>query len=340
MKAFASDNYASVHPEIMKALHACNEGHAPAYGSDDLTAQAEKIFKRHFGKDAETFFVFNGTGANIVGLDTVMQPFQSIICAQNAHINVDECGGVEKITGKRMIPVMTPDGKLTPELVKPHLRRFGDEHHAQPRVIAISQTTELGTVYTVAEIRALSEFAHKHDMVVHMDGSRISNAAAALNSDFRSFTTDAGVDVLSFGGGKNGMMYGEAVVFLRKGLGEFAKYYRKQNGQLASKHRYIAAQFIALLDGDLWLRNAKHANDMAKRLAQAIAGLKHIHLTQKVESNVVFARLPEAITHKLMQDFRFYIWNELTHEVRWMTSFDTTQKEVDAFAKRIVELGA
>jgi threonine aldolase len=335
-KAFASDNYAGVHPDVLCALVDANHDHAPSYGNDTHTARAQSLFKRHLGENAETLFVFSGTGANILALDVVTKPFQSIIAAETSHIVNDECGAIEKITGSRIATVATPDGKLTPELVRPHLKRFGDEHHAQPRVISISQTTEYGTVYTPDEISALAELAHAHEMLLHVDGARISNAAASLGCNFRKLLTDTGVDVVSFGGTKNGMMFGEAVVFLTPGLAKHAQFFRKQDGQLASKHRFIAAQFVAMFEGDLWLRCASQANNMAKRLEAGIKGANGVQITQKVESNVVFAKLPEAHIKKLQESFGFYVWNEHTHEVRWMTSFDTTEHEVDNFVAAIL----
>lgn len=335
LKGFASDNYAGVHPDVMQALQDVNHNHVPAYGQDIYTEQAYRVFKRYFGEVAQTFFVFSGTGANVLALDVITRPFNSIICAETAHINVDECGAIAKVTGASLIHVQTPNGKLTPELVQPYLKRFGDEHHAQPKVISISQTTEYGTVYTPAEIRALAELAHRHDMYLHVDGARICNAAAALSGEFRSFTTDAGVDVLSFGGTKNGMMFGEAVIFLNAKLAEHAKFYRKQNGMLLSKHRFIAVQFLSMLEGELWLRCATQANAMASRLADGVRGIKGVEITQPVQANVVFARLPEHVIRELQSAFAFYVWNEFTHEVRWMTSFDTTPEEVDRFIAKI-----
>lgn len=335
MKAFASDNYAGVHPEVMQAIVDANNDHAPAYGNDAYTERAKGLFRKHLGEHTEVLFVFAGTGANVLGLDSITQPFQSIITPDTAHIAVDECGAVEKVTGSRLITVATPDGKLTPEFVRPHLRRFGDEHHAQPRVISVSQTTEYGTVYTPAELMALSSLAHDHGMLLHVDGARICNAAAALGVDFRTLLTQTGVDVVSFGGTKNGMMFGEAVVFMNPELAQNAKFYRKQNGQLASKQRFIAAQFIAMLEGDLWLRCARQANEMAKRLEAALLDSKEVQLIQPVQSNAIFAKLSPEKIRELRTHFHFYDWNELRHEVRWMMSFDTTEQEVDAFAAAI-----
>lgn len=334
-KFFNSDNYAGVHPDVLDALQRANHGHAPAYGHDTLTLEAQKMFETLLGRSVDVFFVYSGTGANVLALDAVTQPFQSIIAAESAHIVNDECGAIEKITGSRIVTVATADGKLTPELVQPYLKRFGDEHHAQPRVISISQTTEYGTVYTPAQISALAELAHKYDMLLHVDGARISNAAAALSCDFGTLLASTGVDVVSFGGTKNGMMFGEAVVFLRPQLSAHAKYLRKQDGQLASKNRFIAAQFLAMYEGDLWLKCASHANAMAKRLEAAIGGAKDVQVTQPVESNVVFAKLPASRIAALQAHFGFYTWNEQTHEVRWMTAFDTREDDVDAFAHAI-----
>jgi len=337
-EAFASDNWAGVHPDVMHSLQEANVGHAPAYGGDGYTAKAKQLFKSHFGPKSEVFFVFAGTGANILALDSITQPFESILAAESAHIINDECGAIEKITGSRIVSITTPDGKLTPELVMPRLKGFGVEHHAQPRVISISQATEYGTVYSPAEIKVLADIAHANRMLLHVDGARICNAAAALNCDFRTLISDAGVDVLSFGGTKNGMMFGDAVVFLTPSLAENAKYLRKQDGQLASKHRFIAAQFIAMLEGDLWLRCAEHANTMAKRLEETIKGAPHVAITQPVQSNVLFAKLSKEHIESLHKEFTFYDWNEMTHEVRWMTSFDTTSEAVDRFAAGILGL--
>jgi threonine aldolase len=337
-EAFASDNWAGVHPDVMRALHEASVGHAPAYGNDAYTNKAKQLFKSHFGQEADVVFVFNGTGGNIVALDSITRPFESILAAESAHIINDECGAIEKITGSRIAPIITPDGKLTPDVVKPHLKGFGVDHHAQPKVISISQATEYGTLYSPAEIKALADLAHASRMFLHVDGARITNAAAALDCNFKALITEAGVDVLSFGGTKNGMMCADAVVFLNPSLAENAKYLRKQDGQLASKHRFIAAQFIAMLEGDLWLRCAKHANAMAKRLELAIKDASHVNITQPVQSNAIFAKLSKEHADKLHNNFSFYDWNETTHEVRWMTSFDTTSDAVDRFADAIMAL--
>lgn len=334
LKSFASDNYAGVHPLIMKALDACADSHMPAYGSDAITTQATEVFKKHFGPSIEVFFVFNGTGANMLSLNTVTQSFQSIICAETAHINTDECGAIEKTLGGRLIPIASPDGKLTKKLIAPYLCGFDEQHRAQPRVISISQSSEYGTLYSVEEIAELSKLAHDHNMLLHVDGSRLANAAVALNKNLKALTADLGVDVLSFGGTKNGMMFGDAVVFFDKNLCLNAKYFRKQLGQLASKNRFIAAQFIALMENDLWRENAIQANRMAERLAEGVrfAGLK---ITQEVQCNVVFAELSPKVINILQNNYAFYVWNTLKNEVRWMTSFDTTSKEIDDFIASI-----
>ncbi|MBI3554995.1 MAG: aminotransferase class V-fold PLP-dependent enzyme, partial [Deltaproteobacteria bacterium] len=267
IRGFASDNNAGIHPAILAAIAEANQGHASAYGDDDYTARAVVKFREHFGNDADVFFVFNGTAANVLSLMTLTSSFSAVLCAATAHIENDECGAPEKFTGCKLVTIETPDGKLTPELLRPSIKGGGDQHHVQPRAISISQTTELGTVYTAAEVRALADFAHAHGMFLHMDGARISNAAASLHTTLRAITRDAGVDVLSFGGTKIGLMLGEAVVFFKPELARDFKFVRKQGMQLSSKMRFIAAQFDALLAGDLWRRNASRANSMARLLA-------------------------------------------------------------------------
>lgn len=337
-KSFASDNYSGVHPEIMQALADANRGHAPSYGADQSSEDLKRKFKDLFGEQTEPFLVYNGTGANILGLSTLTRPFNSILCAELSHINVDESTGPEKFTGCKLLPVSAPDGKLNPAAVEARIIRKGDQHHAQARVISISQSTEYGTVYSVDEIRTLADLARKHQMYLHMDGSRISNAAAFLKKSFREFTVDAGVDVLSFGGTKNGLMFGEAVLFFNRELAKDVPYIRKQEMQLHSKMRFISAQFLALLNDNLWLRNAEQSNRMARLLAQQIQMIPEVKITQAVESNGVFVVLPPKVIARLQEEFFFYVWNPKINEVRLMCSFDTTEDEVRRFANRLQEL--
>ncbi len=334
-RSFASDNNAGVHPQIFSAIAAANEGHVIAYGDDPYTDRAVKLFRKHLGKSIEVYFVFGGTGANVLGLKAMTQPHHAVICAQSAHINVDECGAPEKFTGCKLLSLLTNDGKVTAEHVKPFLDVFGFEHHVQPRVISISQATEMGTVYTPAELRALSTFAHQNGMLLHMDGARISNAAAGLKVRLSEITAGVGVDVLSFGGAKNGMMYGEAVIFFDRTLAKDFKYTRKQGTHLPSKMRFISAQFEALLENDLWLKNATHANRMAQILAKELEKIPQIEITQKVESNGVFARLPKKFVPRLQKEYFFYVWDEQKSEVRFMTSFDTTEADIRDFVTLI-----
>jgi threonine aldolase len=328
---FASDNHAGVHPEVIAALAAANEGHAAAYGADPWTARAGQRFRDHFGPAARAFPVFNGTGANVLCLEALTQRWQAIVCARTAHLHVDECGAAER-AGRKLLVVDTPDGRLTPELIEPLLVRIGDEHVVQPRVVSIAQSTELGTVYPPEAIAALADWAHAHGMLLHVDGARLCNAAAALGVTLAALTTDAGVDAVSFGGTKNGLMGAEAAVLLRDDVGDGFKYLRKQAMQLASKMRYISAQLDALLDGDLWLRSAAHANAMARRLGAALDGIDGLTITQPVEANAVFAVLDPAATERLQRDWTFYVWDETSGEVRWMTAWDTLPEDVDAFA--------
>lgn len=330
---FASDNYAGVHPEIFNALVACNAGHAKAYGDDDYTRDAIDIMRQHFGSQCEIYFVANGTGANMLALQSITQSFHSIIVAQSGHINTDECGAIEKMLGSRIVAINTPHGKLTPELIAPSLRGFGDQHRAQPRVISISQATEYGTLYTLDELKNISACAREHDMLVHLDGSRLANAAVALKTDVKTMCSY--VDVVCFGGTKNGLMFGEAVIFMRPELATKTKFFRKQMGQLLSKHRFLAAQFIAYMTNDLYLKNARSANTMAARLHAGLRDMRHVHITQDTHCNAVFAQIPKEAIEPLQKKFPFYVWDDLTNEVRWMTAFDTTEEEVDRFLKNI-----
>jgi len=338
MKGFASDNYSGVHPQILKALSDANANHAPAYGNDAFTEKATQQFKQVLGENVEVFFTFIGTAANVLGLKALTQPHHAIICTDTAHIHVDECGAPERFLGCKLLTVPTVDGKLRIADIEKFQSLVDFEHHAQPKVISISQTTELGTLYTPDEIKALADYAHAQNMYLHMDGARIANAAAALNMSIKSFTFDCGVDVLSFGGTKNGMMYGEAIVFADKSLCENFKYVRKQGMQLASKMRYISAQFSAYLSNDLYLETARHANAMAQHLVNKLSDIPEITITQNASANAVFAKLPQAIIKPLQDEYAFYEWDEQNHEVRWMCSWDTTETEIENFVALIKNL--
>lgn len=332
LRGFASDNNAGVHPEIMAAIIKVNTGHAVAYGDDPLTPLVEDKIRKILGGNCEVYLVFNGTAANVLGISSATRSFHAVVCASTAHINVDECGAPEKFSGCKLITVQTPDGKLTPALVEPCLHGFGVEHHVQPKIISISQSTELGTVYSPGEISELADLAHRYEMYLHMDGARISNAAVSLGCSFAAITADSGVDILSFGGTKNGMMFGEAVVFFRKELADGFKFNRKQGMQLASKMRFISAQFDAFLTNELWKRNASHANSMARLLEESVKNIPGVRISQKVEANGVFAIIPKKIIPALRQEYFFYEWDESRSEVRWMTSFDTTEEDILNFS--------
>jgi threonine aldolase len=335
VRGFASDNYSGVHPEILAALAAANDGHQVSYGEDEYTARLQEVLEGHFGPGIESFPVFNGTGANVLSLQSLLPRWGAVVCASTAHINMDENGAPERIGGIKLLHVPTPDGKLTPELIDREAWGWGDEHRAQPLAVSITQTTELGTCYTPEEVRAIADHIHAKGMKLHMDGARLANAAAHLQVPLRAFTRDAGVDILSFGGTKNGLLFGEVVVALNPEAAHGLVYLRKMNMQLASKMRFMSAQFIALLEGDLWLRSASHANAMAARLRAAVDTIDGVQPTQKTESNGVFAILPEGVADRLRQSFRFYDWDEAAREVRWMCSFDTTEEDIDAFADAI-----
>lgn len=340
-RGFASDNYAGIHPEILAAIAAANDGHQTAYGEDAYTARLQEVVAAHFGEGAQAFPVFNGTGANVVGLQSMLPRWGAVIAASTAHIHVDEGGAPERMGGMKLLTVPTDDGKLTPALIDREAWGWGDEHRAQPLVVSITQSTELGTLYTPGEIRAIAEHAHGLGMRLHMDGARIANAAAALDLPLRAFTTDVGVDVLSFGGTKNGAMLGEAIVVLEPAASEGLVYSRKYSMQLASKMRFVSAQLIALLEGDLWLRNARHANAMAARLRAGVeaglagGGIRGVGFSQPTQANAVFATLPDGVADRLRESFRFYDWDATKNEVRWMCSFDTTEADVDAFLTAI-----
>ena len=330
MRAFASDNYAPILPEALEAIAAANTGHAVAYGADEWTDQLRDRSERVFGT-REIFPVFNGTGANVVSLRAMVRPWQGVICAETAHLNVDEGGAPEVMGAIKLLTVETPDGKLTPELVDTRVVRLGDEHAVQPGVVSVTQSTELGTLYTLEELRALADHAHAHGMLFHVDGSRLANAAASLGVSLGEAV--AGADVVSFGGTKIGLLAAEAIVVLNPELAPSLLYLRKQSMQLASKMRFISAQLLALLEDDLWRRAAGHANAMAARLADGVRDV--VQLTQPVQANGVFAILPPGAAEELQREFKFYVWNEHTGEVRWMCSWDTTEEDVDAFVAAV-----
>lgn len=337
VRGFASDNYAGAHPEILAALAVANGGHQIAYGEDVYTDHLQRLIHSHFGQSAEAFPVFNGTGANVVALQALTDRWGAVVAAETAHINVDEGGAPERMAGLKLLTVPTPDGKLTPELIDRQAFGWDDEHRAMPQVVSITQNTELGTVYTPDEIRAICEHAHGHGMKVHLDGARIANAAASLDVPMRTFTNAVGVDILSFGGTKNGMLFGEAVVVLNPDAVRHMKHVRKMSMQLSSKMRFVSVQLEALLTRDLWLRNARHANTMARRLADGVRQTDGVEILHVVQANAVFARLPHDVSERLQKRYRFYFWDESAGDVRWMCSFDTTEEDVDGFLLALKE---
>ncbi|MDQ1633775.1 MAG: threonine aldolase [Frankiaceae bacterium] len=332
--SFASDNHSGAHPDVLAAVVEANAGHQPSYGGDPLTEQALELIRRQFGEQADVLLALTGTGANVVGLQTMLRPYEAVLCATSAHIATDECGAPEHYLGSKLIGVPTPDGKLTPELVEPFARGVGDQQAVQPRVVAVTQSTELGTLYQLDELRRLADWAHARNMLVHLDGARLFNAAAALGVELSAFA-EVGVDVLSFGATKNGALGAEAVVVLNPALAVGTRYIRKQAMQLPSKMRFVAAQWVALLADGLWRRNAAHANAMAARLAAGVDGLPAVRITRPVEVNAVFAELPPRMIAELQEQYAFYVWDEQTCEVRWMTSFDTTPDDVDDFVAAV-----
>ena len=336
-RGFASDNYAGVHPDVLAKLAEVNAGHVVSYGDDPYTAEAVERFRSLLGDQVEVYFVFNGTAANVTALQSLLRPWQNVICSQNAHINWDECGAPERFLGSKLWDIPTPDGKLTPAMIRSAYIGRGDVHHVQPKVVAITQSTELGTLYSIDEVKAIADTAHELDMYLHMDGARICNAAVSLGVELRETTADAGVDVLSFGGTKNGLMGGEAVVYFRPELARDTPFIRKQGMQLSSKMRFISAQFLALFDNDLWRRNAAHANAMARRLHDAVVDIPGVSITQSVQANGVFAILPEPAIVKLQEAYPFYAWDEARNEVRWMCSWDTSEEDIDSFAELVAE---
>ncbi len=331
MRGFGSDNSSGVHPDVLRAIGDANVDHAAGYGDDPWTRRAVALLRREFGREVEVLFVLTGTGANVVALGSLCRSYEAAICTSVSHLHVDECGAPEHTAGCKLLMVDASDGKVTPEHVRAHLHFAGDEHHAQPRVVSVTQSNELGLVYTPDELRAIADVAHANGLFVHMDGARLANAAVSLDVSLAETTVEAGVDVLSFGGTKNGLMFGEAVVFFNPELAGSARYVRKQSTQLASKMRFIAAQFEALLVDGLWERSARHANTMAALLAERAAEVPGVRIARPVEANEVFAVLPPAAIDALLERAFFYVWDHAAHEVRWVTSFDTTEEDIDRF---------
>jgi threonine aldolase len=337
MRGFASDNAAGVHPAVLDAIAQVNPGHAFGYGHDQFTARTEEVLRAEFGPDSQSFLVWGGTAANVLSLRACCRPWEAAICAASAHLNVDEAGAPEAIAGVKLLTAVTEDGKLSPDQIDALITRVDDEHAVQPRVVSISQSTELGSVYRPEEVRAIAELAHSRGLLLHMDGARLCNAAAALDSTLAQASTELGVDVLSFGGTKAGLLGAEAVVFADPALAHGFLYLRKQSLQLASKMRFLAAQFEALLRDELWRSLASNANEMAARLAAAIDGLPGVTVTRPVQANAVFAVLPfDAIT-RLHEQFDFYEWDEKAGEVRFMCAWDTTTEDVERLAGAVRE---
>ena len=337
MKSFASDNYSGIHPEILEAIQRANKQHQISYGEDSFTEEANQLFESVFGP-VTVLYTFNGTGANVTCLKCCTLPFQAVVCSEYAHILADECGAPTQSIGCSLLPLKTADGKLTPDMIRPLLNRIGNVHNTQPRVISISQSTEVGTVYSIAELKALCDFAHENGMYVHLDGARISNAVAALGVGLKEATVDCGVDIMSFGGTKNGLMVGEAVLIFNDELKANAPYFHKQTAQLFSKNRFISAQFTALLSNNLWWRMATHANKMAQLLASKVQNLPEVKITRSVDANAMFVIIPEHVIQPLRAQYPFYEWDAELHEQRWMCSFDTTEEDVIEFTEALKKL--
>lgn len=329
--SFGSDNHSGVHDKVWTALQKANDGYCPAYGDDPLTQQVLKDIEKLFGGDCEAYFTLTGTGANVLSLQCFIRSYHAVFCAATSHINVDECGSVQKLTQARLQVIDTPDGKLTPALIQPKLLNNRDQHHSQGRVVSITQSTEYGTLYSLQELRALADFAHEHGMYLHIDGARLANAAAALGCTMQAMTKDVGADIVSFGGTKNGLMFGEAVITFQPSLTDDMRFYRKQITQLYSKMRYISAQYQAYLHDELWRNNALQANRMAKMLAEKLAEIPQVLITQDVTVNSLYVILPREITPALMDKYHFYMWNEALNEVRLMCSYNTTIEHVEEF---------
>jgi threonine aldolase len=346
LRGFASDNNAGVHPELLAAIAAANGGHQLGYGEDVYTTRLAQVMAEHFGEGVEAFPVFNGTGANVLSLQSMLPRWGAVICTASAHIHTDENAAPERVAGLKLLTVETPDGKLTPELIDREAWGWGDEHRAQPLAVSITQATELGTIYTADEVRDIADHVHALGMRLHMDGARVANAAASLGVPLRAFTRDAGVDVLSFGGTKNGLLFGECIVVLNAESSEGLRYLRKLTMQLASKMRFVSAQFLALLADDLWLRNAAHANAMATRLRSTLesaidaGSVTDVSFTQPTQTNAVFAVLPPEVAARVRKEFTFFDWGASTGEVRWMCSYDTTETDVDEFVACLIRATA
>ena len=338
MRSFGSDNHSGIHPDIVNAINNANVNHVIAYGDDPYTQKVTEKVSRIFGEKAQFFPMFNGTGANICALKACVQTFHAIISAETGHIFVDECGAPEWLTGASLKSITTSNGKVTPDKLKPFFHQFGFEHHAQPKVLYISQLTELGTAYTIQEIKELADLLHNHNMYLHLDGARIANAAASLGVSLKAITADAGVDILSFGGTKNGMMLGESVITFRSELAENMKYIRKQSAQLYSKMRFCSAQFDAYLENDLWLKNAEHANQMARLLREQLLQIAPFEFTQETEGNIILVKMDPELIENLLKHHFFYIWNENTHEIRLVTSWDTTEEDIKHFTNDVKNL--
>ena len=339
MRSFGSDNNSGVHPDIMHAIVESNCNHAVGYGGDRWTERAKEAMRKLLGEESiHPYFVLNGTGANVVALQACVSSFHSIVCASTAHIAVDECGAPTKFTGCALKEIATSNGKLTPDLVIDALHGFGDAHHSQPKVIAISQTTELGTVYSLEEIRALADVAHRHDMFLFMDGARLANACAAVGCSLREMTIESGVDIFTFGGTKNGLMMGEVVVAVQPELERNIQYFRKQACQLYSKMRYISAQFIPYIEDNLWLENARKSNQAAQLLYSKLKQFENVEITQDVDSNALFFILDREVANELRKHYFFYDWNTSRNEVRLVCSWDTSEEDIENFIDRLATL--
>ncbi|WP_374001784.1 low specificity L-threonine aldolase [Bdellovibrio bacteriovorus] len=337
-RGFGSDNHAGIHPRILESLLTANTEHAPAYGTDEWTEAAVGEFKKQFGPDAQVFFVFNGTAANVTALRALAKPHQSVFCSDVAHIHVDECGAPEYMAGCKLLPLPSVNGKLQIETLEKAFIRRGDQHYSQTQVLSLTQPTELGTTYSVQELKDLIQWAKARKLYVHIDGARLSNAAFFLKKNFKEITTDLGVDIVSFGGTKNGLMMGEAVVILNKELAADFKYIRKQSAQLPSKTRFIACQFEAYFKNNLWQDIAGHSYEMALYLYESCKNIPGVRVREVPQSNAVFATIPSHWVKKLREHYFFYVWDETTFECRWMTSWDTQKQDIDGFVQLLKEL--